>query len=92
MVTVFKYPIKMETGYTQLMSLPYGATILHVAIQADMLYLWAEVDTERAMEDHMFRVYGTGEKHSPLEHHKYLGTVHDGAFAWHLYELFHKTV
>lgn len=55
MKTIYKYKIDRDV-----IQLPVGATIIHVAVQRDELFAWAIVDpAEKTMEDAIVCV-GTG--------------------------------
>ena len=67
-------------------SMPVGAGVIAAQMQHRALCLWAEVDPEKPMERRPFMVIGTG--HTPVpEYGVYIGTVQDGNFVWHVYDL-----
>lgn len=79
MKTIYKYGL----GEVQL---PKGAKILTVSHQNGNFVMWAEVDTERVPEHRTFVVFGTGWE-MPDVKMSYVGTIFEGAFVWHVYEV-----
>lgn len=80
MKTVYKYPL----GEVQL---PKGAKILTVSHQNGNFVMWAEVDTEQVLEHRTFEVFGTGWEMPTYKEMAYIGTMFEGAFVWHVYEV-----
>lgn len=83
--TILKYPIPPTPG--DFVSLPAGARILSVQMQAGRPQMWALVDPD-AIESPTLRaiaVFGTG---SPIEGDpgQYLATFQDGPFVWHVFD------
>jgi hypothetical protein len=56
-----------------------------VAIQHGWIKLWTVVDNEAMRVDRTFYIAATGEL-LPMGH--YIGTVHDKALVWHVFEIF----
>jgi hypothetical protein len=86
---VFKYEIVAEDSPT--VQLPVGAEILSVGQQNNKMFLWALVDTdEKVMEQHEFRVAGTGHEIKDAGFMDFIGTVqmYDGALVFHVFEVF----
>lgn len=87
MKQIWKYPLE-ETDQ-QIILMPAGSKILHLAVQYEVACIWAEVYLEAPMEHRKFYFVGTGHP-MPLEptHLEYLGTVvmHEGRLVWHIYE------
>lgn len=80
MKTIYKYEVKDKV------ELPKGANILSVQIKEDVIFLWAEVDTEVCFESRRFLIVGTGHRF-PTGKLKYIGTVQQyGIYVWHIYE------
>jgi hypothetical protein len=65
--------------------MPQGAIVRSVQDQHGVVTMWAEVDTDKLLSGRRFTVYGTGHEVPP--HAKYVGTVQQGAFVWHVFEL-----
>ena len=86
MRAVRKYLLPPAT-HTQTLRFP-GASVrfLHVDMQGDAPVLWVEVDpdSEKAW-DITLTWFGTG--HEIPGNALYVGTVQDGAFVFHLYEV-----
>lgn len=69
----------------QLLELPSGSTLLHVAYKGDQLYLWVEVpESSDSTDTYIIKVVGTGAL-TNLYEYRYLGTVHQKSFVWHIY-------
>lgn len=85
MKTIHKYPLNLDTEQT--LTMPAAAEILSVQDQGGVLCIWALVDTDRLPEERRFRVYGTGHAIANFPH-KYLATVIQGSFVWHVFERF----
>lgn len=86
MITVYKYPI-IESVY-QVIELPEGAEILHVANQHEQLCMWCKVDTSKKLVKREFAVYGTGKPLANM-HLTYINTfmMLGGTFVYHLFEI-----
>jgi len=88
MKVVFKYHVKRVQ--VQTIELPKNAIFRHFAVQNNELWAWFEIPADHVMklgpvEERHFELSGTGEWiPDPL---LYLGTVNDGHFVWHLYEV-----
>lgn len=86
MRVIYKY--KLEYGIVHL-HLDPNAEILTVAAQGNALVLWAKVDSKsEVLMLRTFAIYATGEAipHEP-QTTKYIGTVFQGDFVWHVFEL-----
>ena len=83
MKTIYKYHI--ERTDRQLIVLSVDARTIHVGLQNNELYLWAEVSTDALLEQRTIYVRGTGHPFIGTEG-RHLGTVMDGLFVWHIYE------
>lgn len=87
MKTVYKYHIT----YDGVLQLPIGAEILTVGMQDDRITMWALIDSDAELEIRVFAVYGTGwQIQEPNV--KFISTVFDGAYVWHLFEVFNETL
>ena len=89
MKQIFKYPIE---PYTEFITMPQGAKILHVAEQCNELFLWAEVDETQPPATRKIICVGTGmvwdEEEMKLA--EYIGTVQQDGFVWHYYDGFQQ--
>ncbi len=89
MRVVYKYPLDIASTVTRKM--PEGAEVLHVGMQDEGLMLWAlaKAPSEHAWanETRTFRVYGTGHPIPDDVLAQYLGSVKDGPFIWHVFEI-----
>lgn len=84
MQTIYKYPLRIVDK--QPLTLPKGAQPLTVAIVANELVLYAQVDPlEQTKYQHTVRIFGTGH---PIEETagRYIGTgVMSDGLVWHVY-------
>lgn len=81
---VWKFRINGQGSQIQV-QMPRDAKILYFAQQDGQLTIWAEVDPEATMEWRALQIVGTG--HSVPHEGKYIGSLQDGVFVWHLYDL-----
>lgn len=85
MKSIYKY--QLSVIHFEKLSLPEGAEILDIQYQDDKLMLWALVDTPVTKQvKRTFQIFGTGQAILPANR-KYLKTVQDGAFVWHVFEV-----
>lgn len=86
MITVHKFPLQIADG-PQVVPVPYDARVVHVGAQAGELCLWVRLDTDEPYRDRHFLVVGTGHEapHPLLSDH--VGSVQDGPFVWHVFQL-----
>lgn len=83
MQTVHKYPL--ETMDFQVIGVPQQAKPLKVGYDAaGQLCLWAQVDTDNALEDRCMFVTRTGHP-APGAQATYIDTVFDDQFVWHVW-------
>jgi hypothetical protein len=81
---IFKYV--MDSDYK--VNMPVGAVIRHIGLQNEQYTVWAEIDDSnlQELETREFVVVGTGWE-IPF-HSAYFTTIMDGAFVWHVYEVY----
>lgn len=88
MKKIYKYVLSQ---YSKLaFQMPKGAKILCVKEQSGEICIWAEVmlndeGEPEELEYRTFAIYGTGWE-MDLDNSKYIGTVFDNIFVWHIYE------
>lgn len=87
MNVIYKY--KLDPTWRKI-DMPKCAKILHVGEQFNEVCIWAEVDTDNAMETRTFEVFGTGHQ-IPYDigaSRNYVGTVmlDGGSLVFHVYE------
>lgn len=96
---IFKY--HLNSLDRNVLDLPIGAKILCVQTQVRMvvvyghqpqpehgIFMWAEVDTSRNVEQRTFKIYATGEEITDDEcFREYVGTVQTGNTVWHVFEI-----
>ena len=84
-MTVWKFPLPM-TNVAEV-SMPTGARILYVGIQAGEPFLWAAVDPNAEAERRRVRVAGTG--HGLGDVGAYIGSfmMAGGALVFHVFEM-----
>lgn len=88
MKTIYKY--QFDTTDLVRLELPHGAKILHVDVQDGRPTMWAQVDTDAAIEQRVFYIFGTGHA---IPDHPSLGIefvatymVMGGQLVFHMYE------
>lgn len=85
MKTVFKYAFSHPAG--DVFEVPVGAQFLHAGIQAGVPCVWFEVDETQTLKyRRTFVLVGTGVRVPESSEHR--GTVLQGAFVWHFYEVY----
>jgi len=67
--------------------MPVGAEICAFQYQHGVPCVWAIVDPDVMKEVRRFRIFGTGHELPGPDKCCYVGTVQDGSFVWHLFEL-----
>lgn len=76
----------LQKAEDQFIEMTKGAKILYVDIQNNKLALWAVVDPDKPIESIHIQLIGTG--HSiEMENKNYIGTIIDGSFVWHIFEV-----
>lgn len=87
---MLKYPLfyVCEAAFDDTVTIqaPRSLGINHVAMQSGSVVPWSLVDIESDTTQRMFKLFGTGQTMEPVGN--YLGTVHERAFVWHIFELF----
>lgn len=83
-MTIWKFPLLIRDQ--QSVSMPKDAEILTVQMQHGEACLWAEVDPTEKTEVRTILILGTGHAFRRGLMRKYIGTVQDGDFVWHVYE------
>lgn len=84
MKTVWKYEADVDDRIC--IQTPKGAEILTVAFQQyRKITMWALVDTDAPVIDRYFMVRGTGHPVELRTDQKFLATVFDGPFVWHIW-------
>lgn len=83
MSVVWKY--ELEISDEQVVEMPQGAELLHIAYQYGKLALWARVIPNAGLpiERRVILVRGTGH---PIWTQPYVGTVLTGALVWHVFD------
>lgn len=79
---IFKYVL--ETTDRQLVEMPIGCTILHVASVNDQICLWVRVNPEARKVVRIFYVFPTGREFD-IDRATYVGTA-VGHAVWHVYD------
>ena len=87
MARILKYQISSLSMYSSEVSIliPEQAVVRAVGMQHGQLYIWAEVQRgDLLTATRTFQVIPTGDD---LPNGIYVGTVFDGPFVWHVYEV-----
>ena len=85
MQTIWNFPFALSGSIE--IQLPEGARIIHVGMRGESPCLWAMVNTKVPMKLRRFRVFGTGHPIPELSHDQFIGTVFQGCFVWHIFEV-----
>lgn len=75
MLTIHKYPIDLEAGADQLVTMPQGAALLDAQLQNGAVAIWAHVDDVRPMVKRRVVIVGTGHNASDITGGRYIATV-----------------
>ena len=89
MKTIYKFAI--DSTDFQRIKMPSGSSILCVDVVAEMVFIWAEVDTEAASSERVIHTVATGgpmplvSERGPI---RYIGTyqLHGGPLVFHVFE------
>lgn len=86
-MTIWKFVIGKANDVVNV-GMPKDAKILSVAMQAGQLCLWALVEPRAELTMRAIRVIGTGwDLADDIKKAAFIGTVLDGAFVWHVFEV-----
>lgn len=91
MRTVWKDSLRidaMSVQFTQVIRMPVGSKLVHMAEQHGHISLWFEVDDDRPIVARNFQIFGTGN--GPIRDYlAYCGTaiLHEGRLVLHVYEV-----
>ena len=89
MRTIHKYPLAFGTDFNgkQKVSMPYGAKVVMVAVQSNVITVWAEhyIDNANEIADREFYIFATGEEitNKSITH---CGSVMFSGFVFHVYQ------
>ena len=83
MKTIYKFPLSITDEQT--VSMPRGSQVLSVQMQNEQLNVWALVNTENLQEQRKFRIFGTGNPVDVDGNWKFVGTVQERMFVWHIF-------
>ena len=83
MKTVWKYQLANFNPLQARISVE--SKIVHFAMQNQVPTVWVEIVSDGALPLRTFEIFGTG--HEIPDYAKHVGTVQDGQFVWHLYEV-----
>ena len=83
---IFKYPIASVDDVVEV-EMPFEAYILDVQMQHGRPVIWAMVDPDSGLVKRHFQVVGTGNHVNFRVRPLYVGTVQDGSFVWHFFDL-----
>lgn len=87
--TIWKFPLG-QPGFANSFPMPKGAEILTVQMQGGVPCIWAVVNPAELRdfwETVTFQIIGTGWDFDTRHKRKYVGTVQDGPFVWHVFQL-----
>jgi len=82
--TIWKFPLEVTDHQSVVM--PQGAHALSVGLDPQgQLCLWALVDPELDLLPLEVVIVGTGHRSYLIEHLRFLGSVVQGSFVWHVF-------
>lgn len=84
MNTVWKYRLELDKND---LKLPKGSNLLTVMDQNGEICLWCRCDDHAELEVRRLIVSGTGQPAPAPETSRYVGSVCQGPFVWHVFEL-----
>lgn len=84
MERIWKFGLLLIDG-VQTIEAPISFRVVHAAMQGPQLFVWAVVDPMTTMSTHQFHVYGTGQDID--RGRKYVMSVMDHEFVWHVFEV-----
>lgn len=92
MEVIYKYQFTISEQFE--ISMPRDAKILSVEIQPapndfgpGIPCLWAIVDKTKPLEHRFFNVVPTDRELAKIPVHAYIGTIRDGEFVWHIFDV-----
>ena len=90
MKQIWKFPLQFPTAIEgQEVIMPQGAKILSTNIQDDTICIWAEVDPDATVNEvRNILTLATGQEISTRRQRKFIDTVMDGPYVWHVSELY----
>jgi hypothetical protein len=91
METIYKYQLTSSVAPLPSVCIMMfrSARILTLQKQDEIICLWAEVNTDNSWETRQFEIVGTGNERY-TQNRKYIGTVQEAAFVWHIYEIINE--
>jgi len=82
MKTIWKFPIPLDLfAHPQakdrefLLKMPWDSRVVHVGLQNNAPMIWAEVDPNQAVIEHLFAIRATGVQYGEDDSLRYLGTI-----------------
>jgi hypothetical protein len=89
--TIWKFPIPREMNeYGDVsVTMPWGAHVLSAGVQNNTICVWAEVKPDDIIKSETSRNFGIRATGGLLtgDETAFVGTVFQGHFVWHVYEL-----
>ena len=80
---IYKYTLAMADE--QVIDMPFGAEILSAQMQNEQLCMWALVSPNHRDEAVTLCVVGTGNPFPDARQCKFVATVQDKPFVWHIF-------
>lgn len=88
MQAIYKYQLT-GSGVNEI-EMPTGARILSAQFQGKNVCLWALVSVQNKKEVRKFDVIGTGWELEEINLRKYIATVQEDGYVWHIFEAHQK--
>nr|DAQ23193.1 MAG TPA: hypothetical protein [Caudoviricetes sp.] len=84
MKVIYKYQL---SDWSETIKMPKDAEILTAHLQGENTYIWAMVETDNPTEERTFAIIGTGNPIKYIGEYKYINTIFQGAYVWHIFEI-----
>ncbi len=86
MRTIWKYDL---TSQMTTVEVPEGGVVIHVDVdnKTDRPCVWIYVETEHKTVSRRFAIFGTGHAMPDNLQHGYMGSVQQGPYVWHVWEV-----
>jgi hypothetical protein len=84
MMTIWKYHFAIAKSFD--IEMPSPARVLSVQNQDGIPTMWVNVDDKAPMGKHRFYIRGTGWDCSDVVGYRFLGTIQERGFVWHVFD------
>jgi len=85
MHTIWKYELKITD--TNHVMMPEASKILTAQMQGNVLCIWAMVAPSSPLRERVIRIVGTGNPFRDAQNCRYIASVQERVFVWHVFEV-----